>query len=89
MTAAERPIRILVVDDHAALREGVASMVALEPDIVAVGEAANGAEAIEAFQRLHPDVTLLDLQMPIMGGLEALGRIRETSPNARVIVLTT
>jgi DNA-binding NarL/FixJ family response regulator len=89
MTVGGQPIRILVVDDHAALREGVASMVASEPDIVAAGEAANGAEAVEAFQRLRPDVTLLDLQMPVMGGLDALARIREKSPNARVIVLTT
>ena len=89
MIAGEHPIRILVVDDHAALREGVASMVASEPDIITAGEAANGAEAIEAFLRLRPDVTLLDLQMPVMGGLEALARIREKSPNARIIVLTT
>src|ERR1700722_3831314 len=89
MIAAERPIRILVVDDHAALREGVTSIVASEPDIVAVGEAVNGVEAVEAFQKLRPDVTLLDLQMPIMGGLEALSKIREISPGARIIVLTT
>ena len=89
MTAGEHSIRILVVDDHAALREGVASMVASESDIVTAGEAANGAEAIEKFQALRPDVTLLDLQMPVMGGLEALARIREKSPNARIIVLTT
>ncbi len=89
MTADGNPIRLLVVDDHAALREGVAAMVASEPDILAVGEAANGAEAIEVFQRLRPDVTLMDMQMPIMGGLEALTNIRGKFPNARIIVLTT
>lgn len=89
MTAGERAIRVLVVDDHAALREGVAAIVGSEPDIVAAGEAANGAEAIEKFLALRPDVTLLDLQMPVMGGLDALAKIREKSPNARVIVLTT
>jgi DNA-binding NarL/FixJ family response regulator len=89
VTANESPIRLLVVDDHAALREGVAAMVASEPDILAVGEAANGAEAIEVFQRLRPDVTLMDMQMPIMGGLEALTNIRGKFPNARIIVLTT
>jgi DNA-binding NarL/FixJ family response regulator len=89
MTVAVRPIRLLVVDDHAALREGVAAMISPEPDIAVAGEAANGTEAVEAFQTLKPDVTLLDLQMPGMGGLEALARIREKFPNARVIVLTT
>ncbi|HEX4159818.1 MAG TPA: response regulator transcription factor [Rhizomicrobium sp.] len=89
MTVGEHPIRILVVDDHAALREGVAAMVASEPDIVAAGEAANGAEAIEMFRALRPDVTLLDMQMPVMGGLEALARIRQEFRQARIIVLTT
>ena len=89
MTDTGRPIRLLVVDDHAALREGVAAMVAPEPDITVAGEAANGSDAIEAFRALKPDVTLLDLQMPVMGGLEALARIRERFPTARIIVLTT
>jgi DNA-binding NarL/FixJ family response regulator len=89
MSIGQSPIRILVVDDHAALREGVASMVAPESDMVMVGQAANGAEAIEAFRALRPDVTLLDLQMPVMNGLDALARIRKDFPNARVVVLTT
>jgi DNA-binding NarL/FixJ family response regulator len=89
MTPGGRPIRILVVDDHAAFREGVASMVATEHDMTMVGEAANGAEAIEAFRTLRPDVTLLDLQMPVMNGLEALVRIREAFPAGRIVVLTT
>src|SRR5262249_39828964 len=83
------PIRILVVDDHLVLREGVASILEGESQISKVGEAANGAEAIEAFTRLRPDVTLMDLQMPVMGGLEALTEIRRQAPDARVIVLTT
>jgi len=89
MTVEPHPIRILVADDHAVLREGVASMIAPEPDMAVVGEAANGAEAIEAFRGLRPDVTLLDLQMPVMDGLEALVRIRDEFPSARIVVLTT
>jgi DNA-binding NarL/FixJ family response regulator len=82
-------IRVLVVDDHVVLREGVAAILASETGIEMAGEAANGAEAVEAHGRLRPDVTLLDLQMPVMGGLEALAAICEAAPNARVIVLTT
>lgn len=85
----EGAIRILTVDDHAVLREGVASMVALEPDMEIVGEARNGAEAIEQFERLRPDVTLMDLQMPVLDGLAALIAIRDAAPQARVVVLTT
>jgi DNA-binding NarL/FixJ family response regulator len=82
-------IRILIVDDHLVLREGVTSILGTEADIELVGAAADGKEAIEAFRNLRPDVTLLDLQMPVMGGLEALVEIRSHAPNARVIVLTT
>jgi DNA-binding NarL/FixJ family response regulator len=89
VTGGEHPVRILVVDDHAALREGVAAMLAPEPDIAVVGEAGNGAEAVEAFRRLRPDVTLMDLQMPVMNGFDALVRIREEFPNGRIVVLTT
>lgn len=82
-------IRLLVVDDHAVVREGVAAIVAAEPDIVVVGEAANGAEGEAAFHRLRPDITLMDLQMPTKGGVEAIGDIRAKAPTARIIVLTT
>jgi len=82
-------IRILVVDDHLVLREGVAAILAGETGIDLVGTAQNGAEAVEAFRRLRPDVTLMDVQMPVMDGIEALAEIRQQAPNARVIVLTT
>lgn len=88
MTPAN-PIRILIVDDHAILREGVAAILEGNVDMTLAGEAANGAEAVEAFCKLRPDVTLLDLQMPVMGGFEALAEIRKQAPDARVIVLTT
>ncbi len=81
--------RVLVVDDHALLRTGVANIINQEPDLRVVAEAGNGIEAIAAYERHHPDVTLLDLRMPVMEGVEAVRRIRERDPQARVIVLTT
>ena len=81
--------RVLVVDDHALLRTGVANIINQEPDLHVVAEAANGLEALEAFTRHQPDVTLLDLRMPVMEGVEAVRRIRERDPQAKVIVLTT
>src|SRR5437762_8140137 len=81
--------RVLLVDDHALLRTGVANIINQEPDLCVVAEAGNGVEAIDAYQRHHPDVTLLDLRMPVMEGVEAVRRIRELNPAARVIVLTT
>lgn len=84
-----QPIRVLSVDDHALFREGIASLVGPELDMAIVGEAANGAEAVDAFTRLRPSVTLMDLQMPVMGGVEAITAIREQAPDARIIVLTT
>ena len=85
---AKRPIRILTVDDHPMLRDGIAALVSLEPDMTIVGEAADGAEALEAFRRLKPDVTLMDLHMPVMGGIDALSAIRREHAGARVIMLT-
>ena len=84
-----RPIRSLTVDDHIMLREGIAAIVDAEPDMEIVGDAANGAEGIEAFRRLRPDVTLMDLQMPVMTGFEAISAIKAESPSARIVVLTT
>ena len=80
---------VLVVDDHALLRTGVANIINQEPDLRVVGEAGNGLEALEAYERHRPDVTLLDLRMPLMEGVEAIRRIRDRDPRARVIVLTT
>lgn len=89
MTQEASPIRILMVDDHTLLREGIAELIADETDMVLVGEAGNGREAIEQFRKHHPDVTLMDLQMPKMCGLDAMIAIRGEFPEARVIVLTT
>src|SRR5438552_14096702 len=87
--AAERQARVLLVDDHALLRTGVANIINQEPDLHVVAEAGNGVEAIAAYERYHPDVTLLDLRMPVMEGVEVVRRIRERDPVARVIILTT
>ena len=81
--------RVLLVDDHALLRTGVANIINQEPDLHVVAEAGNGVEALEAYDRHHPDVTLLDLRMPVMEGVEVVRRIRERDPRARVIILTT
>jgi DNA-binding NarL/FixJ family response regulator len=88
MTAAAR-IRILAVDDHAVFRDGIAAIIAPEQDMLLVGEATNGDEAVHAFHRLRPDVTLMDLQMPVRGGMQAIAEIRATAPTARIVVLTT
>src|SRR5207237_5474325 len=74
---------VLVVDDHALLRTGVANIINQEPDLQVVAEAGNGVEALDAYERHHPDVTLLDLRMPVMEGVEVVRRIRERDPRAR------
>ena len=82
-------IRVFSVDDHALLREGIAALVGNQPDMELVAEAVNGREAVELFRQHRPDVTLMDLQMPEMNGIDALSAIRGEFPEARVIVLTT
>ena len=83
------PIRIVTVDDHPMLREGIAAVLASEADMVLVGEASNGREGIEQFRAHRPDVTLMDLQIPVMNGTDAIIAIRKEFPDARIIVLTT
>src|SRR5450631_458597 len=89
MTANSSPIRILLVDDHALLRQGIAALAGDEADMKLVAEASNGREAIEQFRKCRPDVTLMDLQMPEMNGIDAMIAIRSEFPEARFIVLTT
>ncbi|AYV47683.1 DNA-binding response regulator [Caulobacter flavus] len=86
---SSRPIRILVVDDHPILREGVAAILEDRTDMQLVGEARDGVEAIVQYRDLQPDVTLMDLQMPGMGGVEAIRAIRAEHPSACIVVLTT
>src|SRR6476660_266268 len=89
MNEDPKRIRILAVDDHPILRQGIAGLIADESDMTLVAEAANGREAIQQFRTHRPDVTLMDLQMPEMNGLDALIAIRGEFPEARIIVLTT
>jgi DNA-binding NarL/FixJ family response regulator len=84
-----KQIRILTVDDHPVLRQGIAALIADESDMTLVAEAENGREAIRQFRTHRPDITLMDLQMPEMNGLDAIIAIRGEFPDARIIVLTT
>src|SRR5271165_4027429 len=89
MSADASRIRILMVDDHPLVREGIAGLVGVQPDMTLVGEACNGREAIQQFRTYYPDITLMDLQMPEMNGLDALIAIRNEFPDAKIIMLTT
>lgn len=89
MTEDPTRIQVLCVDDHPIVRQGIAMLLSVEPDMALVAEAANGREAIQQYRAHRPDVTLMDLQMPGMGGLDAIGAIRAEFPDARIIVLTT
>lgn len=89
MSTIPKLIRILTVDDHPLLREGIAALVNAEPDMKLVAEALNGIDAVEKFRLHRPDVTLMDIQMPELNGVEAIGRIQSEFPGARIIVLTT
>lgn len=90
MNASPKPaIRVLVADDHPVLREGIASLLEDEPDVHLVGEATNGREAVDRWLALRPDVTLMDIQMPGLDGIAALGEIRAADAGARVVMLTT
>ena len=89
MSSDPARIRILCVDDHPIVRQGIAGLIGVQPDMTLVAEAGNGREAIQQFRAHRPDVTLMDLQMPEMGGLDAINAIRGEFPDARIIVLTT
>jgi DNA-binding NarL/FixJ family response regulator len=89
MPSSSQPIRVMTVDDHPLLREGIAAVIEGQADMKLVGEATNGREAIERYRALRPDVTLMDLRMPDINGIEAITAIRSEFPGARIIVLTT
>ena len=86
---SDRSIRVLCVDDHPLMREGITTMIRHEPDMVVVAESSTGQEALQSFRKFSPDITLMDLRLPDMNGIDALVAIRSEAPKARVIMLTT
>ncbi len=86
---AQTPIRILIADDHAVVREGLRALIEAKPDMELVGEAEDGVEAVLMARSLKPDVILLDLLMPRMDGIEAIGEIKQENPHARILILTS
>lgn len=85
----QTPIRVLIADDHPIIRNGLVMMVNYKPELEIAAEATNGREAVELFHKHQPDVTLMDLRMPEMGGVDAISTIRQSFPDARIIILTT
>jgi DNA-binding NarL/FixJ family response regulator len=88
METTSSPIRVLCVDDHRLMREGIVRIVGLQPDMTVVAQASNGEEAVEQFMRHRPDVTLMDLQLPVMSGLQAIRAIKREHVDATIVVLT-
>ena len=89
MTGATSRIRVLSVDDHPLLRSGIGALIGTQPDMQLVAEASTGREAVQVHREMKPDVTLMDLQMPDLNGVEAIKAIRDEAPKARIVVLTT
>ncbi|MFB4394447.1 response regulator transcription factor [Pseudomonas sp. LS_2] len=89
MKSEKNVIRVMVADDHPLLREGIAAVLDSQPDIELVAQATNGCEAVQLFRMLRPDVTLMDLQMPLLDGIQAIQAIRNDFPEARIAILTT
>jgi two-component system NarL family response regulator len=87
--SAEEKIRVLIADDHVTVLAGLAAIIGLQPDMLVVAEAANGRQAVELWREHHPDVTLLDLRMPLLDGVEAIAEIRGHDATARIVILTT